>query len=133
MWSCKAKLVITSYSIHYTKLYDIIQKSRFDPLSLKKQKLLKVDMLNPFVSPADNRIHGHHFFGMVVWNSKKVAELTIPNLVVRDHVGSLDVHAFPLLFTDKIGFFLTDLAHCHLVSGCFQVGEDYIFNNFIDI
>lgn len=35
------------------------------------------------------------FLGRLSGNSKKVAELTLPNLFVRDHVGSLDVHAFP--------------------------------------
>ena len=92
-----------------------------------------MNMLNAFVCAAGNRSHGHHFFRVVIRNSKEAAEFTIPDLIIRDHVGCLDVQAFPLFFTNKIGLLFTDLPNGDLISSCFQMGEYNVFNNFIDV
>ena len=86
-----------------------------------------------FECAARHLVHGDHDFGEIVLHLQQVAELTVMNLLISNHISYLHIEPFPLFFTREIDLFFTDPANGYFIPRSLKMKEAKVFQYPSDI
>ena len=77
-------------------------------------------VLNAFHIILPRFIHGHHIFGMMVFNFEQRSKLAVNRGLFSHFVGDLDLHFFFLQISDKVNLPVIRFSNEHPVTSSFQ-------------
>src|SRR5699024_6226343 len=78
-------------------------------------------------------IQGDNVLGKVVADSTVDTKLPLNGLLRSQQIGHLNIQLLPLLFADKIDFFVAHLSHRNRITPAQQFHIDNVFQNQVDI